>query len=211
MLAGVRTAAVQIVATEPLGAFFGGEGLGAYLRQGLATRDVYQVQAGALLVTGVAIGRRAALVLAARLLVPERHPRRPRPPVAPAPLARTGRPRPWHDARPILAQTNPHHPKDTAMTTTRWRAPLALALALVSRRRRRRLRRRRRAHRPRRHVRSRRRPDDPHRPAGLRRGEDPHRGVRPVPRGRGLRRRPPGAPTASGTRCTRPSRTTSST
>ena len=34
ILAGVRTAAVQIVATEPLGAFFGGEGLGAYLAPG---------------------------------------------------------------------------------------------------------------------------------------------------------------------------------
>jgi osmoprotectant transport system permease protein len=70
VLAGVRTAAVQIVATEPLGAFFGGEGLGAYLRQGLASRDAYQVQAGALLVAGVAISVEVALVLAARVVVP---------------------------------------------------------------------------------------------------------------------------------------------
>jgi osmoprotectant transport system permease protein len=70
VLAGVRTAAVQIVATEPLGAFFGGEGLGAYLRQGLATRDAYQVQAGAVLVAGVAIAAELALVVATRLLVP---------------------------------------------------------------------------------------------------------------------------------------------
>jgi osmoprotectant transport system permease protein len=71
VLAGVRTAAVQIVATEPLGAFFGGEGLGAYLRQGLSIRDSYQVQAGALLVAGVAISVELFLVLTARLLVPK--------------------------------------------------------------------------------------------------------------------------------------------
>lgn len=70
VLAGVRTAAVQILATEPLGAFFGGEGLGRYLRQGLATHDAYQVQAGALLVTSVAIAAELSIVLVARLLVP---------------------------------------------------------------------------------------------------------------------------------------------
>lgn len=70
VLAGIRTAAVQIVATEPLGAFFGGEGLGAYLRQGLSTRDSYQVQAGALLVTAVAIAAEVLLVSGARVLVP---------------------------------------------------------------------------------------------------------------------------------------------
>ena len=71
VLAGVRTAAVQIVATEPLGAFFGGKGLGFYLRQGLAIRDTYQIQAGALLVAAVAIGPELLLVLATRALVPK--------------------------------------------------------------------------------------------------------------------------------------------
>ncbi len=71
IIAGIRTAAVQIVATEPLGAFFGGEGLGAYLRQGLSTQDSYQVQAGALLVTAVAIGAEVLLVAGARVLVPK--------------------------------------------------------------------------------------------------------------------------------------------
>ena len=70
VLAGVRTAAVQILATEPLGAFFGGEGLGRYLRQGLSSQDAYEVQAGALLVTAVAIAAELSLVLAARVLVP---------------------------------------------------------------------------------------------------------------------------------------------
>jgi osmoprotectant transport system permease protein len=70
VMAGVRTAAVQVIATEPLGAFFGGEGLGAYLRQGLSIRDAYQVQAGALLVAGLAIGAEVTLVLLTRLIVP---------------------------------------------------------------------------------------------------------------------------------------------
>lgn len=69
-LAGVRTAAVQIIATEPLAAFFGGEGLGAYIRQGLGNRDIYQVQAGALLVTAVAIGVELFVVGVSRRLTP---------------------------------------------------------------------------------------------------------------------------------------------
>jgi osmoprotectant transport system permease protein len=71
IIAGIRTAAVQIVATEPLGAFFGGEGLGAYLRQGLATRDDIEVQAGALLVAGAALGVELLLLGLGRLLVPD--------------------------------------------------------------------------------------------------------------------------------------------
>jgi osmoprotectant transport system permease protein len=69
-MAGIRTAAVQIIATEPLAAFFGGEGLGAYIRQGLGNRDIYQVQAGALLVTGVAITAELSLVLLSRYVTP---------------------------------------------------------------------------------------------------------------------------------------------
>ncbi len=71
IMAGVRTAAVQIVATEPLAAFFGAEGLGAYLRAGLARRDFVAVQGGALLVAGVAILVEVALMTAAYLLTPK--------------------------------------------------------------------------------------------------------------------------------------------
>ena len=71
IIAGIRTAAVQIVATEPLAAFFGGEGLGAYLRAGLARRDFVGVQGGALLVAAVAITTELSLLLAGRLVVPE--------------------------------------------------------------------------------------------------------------------------------------------
>jgi osmoprotectant transport system permease protein len=70
ILAGIRTATVQIVATEPLGAFFGGEGLGAYLRQGLSTQEFSQVQAGALLVTAVAITAELLWAATTRLAVP---------------------------------------------------------------------------------------------------------------------------------------------
>src|SRR5690606_25102634 len=70
ILAGIRTATVQIVATEPLGAFFGGEGLGAYLRQGLTTREFSQVQAGALLVTAVAVSAELLWAAIGRVAVP---------------------------------------------------------------------------------------------------------------------------------------------
>ena len=73
IMAGVRTAAVQIVATEPLAAFFGSEGLGAYLRAGLADRvnGGVQVQAGAILVAGVAIVAELSLLIVSRIVVPK--------------------------------------------------------------------------------------------------------------------------------------------
>lgn len=71
ILAGVRIAAVQLIATEPLGAFFGGEGLGAYLRQGLGNQDFNQVQAGAVLVTATAIGVDLLLFLVGKLVLPK--------------------------------------------------------------------------------------------------------------------------------------------
>lgn len=67
---GLRTAAVQVVATEPIAAFFGAEGLGAYIRQGLGNDDLYQIQAGALLVTAVAVGADLALWLVSRAVIP---------------------------------------------------------------------------------------------------------------------------------------------
>ncbi|MCU1353335.1 MAG: proW [Acidimicrobiales bacterium] len=54
ILTGIRVALVQLVATEAIGSYFGGEGLGAYVRQGFATGSIYQIQAGALLVAGLA-------------------------------------------------------------------------------------------------------------------------------------------------------------
>ena len=207
ILAGVRTAAVQIIATEPLGAFFGGEGLGAYLRQGLGNQDSYQVQAGALLVTAVAIGVELILLSAGRARCCPRACGRPRPAGGPGggPMPRSTRHR---SPRPDTDHPTPHqkgHPHDHdpdggPPRPARWPRP------------------RRRASTAcgddddsgtgDRHVR-RRRSDDPHRPAGLRRGEDPHRGLRAStsrPRASTSTCR---RPTASATRCTRPSRTTS--
>ncbi|MDQ6696495.1 MAG: ABC transporter permease [Actinomycetota bacterium] len=70
LFVGLRTAAVQVVATEPIAALFGAEGLGAYIRQGLGNNDLYQIQAGALMVTGVAIVADLLLWLVSRTVIP---------------------------------------------------------------------------------------------------------------------------------------------
>lgn len=70
LLTGIRVAAVQVVATEVIGAFFGGEGLGAYIRQGIGNRDIYEVQAGALIITATAMSLDLALWLLSKVLVP---------------------------------------------------------------------------------------------------------------------------------------------
>ena len=89
MLAGVRTALVQLLATEPLGAFFGGSGLGIYLYIGLENRTtkIYEVQAGAILVASVAIGADLLLAGALRLagLGRRRRPARDAPDEVPEP------------------------------------------------------------------------------------------------------------------------------
>ena len=56
VLAGVRTAAVQVVATAALGAVIGGGGLGRYIIQGMARFDHPRLLAGALLVALLALG-----------------------------------------------------------------------------------------------------------------------------------------------------------
>jgi osmoprotectant transport system permease protein len=54
MLAGVRIAAVTVVATEPIRAFLGGDGLGRYVRDGLGQNNDGLVFAGAMLIAGLA-------------------------------------------------------------------------------------------------------------------------------------------------------------
>jgi osmoprotectant transport system permease protein len=54
ILAGVRVAAVTVVATEPIRAFLGGDGLGRYVRDGLGQNNDGLVVAGAMLVAGLA-------------------------------------------------------------------------------------------------------------------------------------------------------------
>lgn len=60
ILAGVRTAAVQVVATATLGAVFGTGGLGRYIIDGIAQRKYEEVFAGALIVAAMSIGTELA-------------------------------------------------------------------------------------------------------------------------------------------------------
>lgn len=54
-LAGIRTSAVQVVATATLAAIVGSGGLGRYIVDGFASRDFTQVFAGALLVAALSL------------------------------------------------------------------------------------------------------------------------------------------------------------
>jgi osmoprotectant transport system permease protein len=55
ILAGTRVAAVQVVATEPLRAFLGGDGLGRYVRDGLGQNNQMLVVGGTILIASLAI------------------------------------------------------------------------------------------------------------------------------------------------------------
>lgn len=70
LLAVSRVTLTQLVATEALGALFGGGGLGIYIRFGFATNDIYEIQAGALLVAGTALAVDLVLALLSRYAVP---------------------------------------------------------------------------------------------------------------------------------------------
>jgi osmoprotectant transport system permease protein len=69
IMAGIRTSAVQVVATATLAAFVGLGGLGRYLIDGLAQRDLAEVVGGAILVavlslvTELLLGRVQTLVV----------------------------------------------------------------------------------------------------------------------------------------------------
>ena len=69
IMAGIRTSAVQVVATATLAAFVGLGGLGRYLIDGLSQRDLPQVVSGAILVavlsllTELVLGRVQTLVV----------------------------------------------------------------------------------------------------------------------------------------------------
>ena len=67
VLGGIRSAAVQIVATATLGAIFGGGGLGRFLVDGIAQRDEGQVFGGVVLVGALAIATEVAVGLLERL------------------------------------------------------------------------------------------------------------------------------------------------
>jgi osmoprotectant transport system permease protein len=68
VLGGVRSAAVQIVATATLGAIFGSGGLGRFLVDGIAQNDDGQVFGGVLLVAGLALATELAVEILQRLV-----------------------------------------------------------------------------------------------------------------------------------------------
>ena len=68
--AAVRVAAVQVVATAPLGALVAWGGLGRYIIDGLSQRDFVEVTAGAILVAALALLTDAGLGLGERLALP---------------------------------------------------------------------------------------------------------------------------------------------
>ena len=70
ILAAVRVAAVQVVATATLGALVGWGGLGRFIVDGFAVRDSVVVFAGALLVASLAIVTEVALGAVERRVVP---------------------------------------------------------------------------------------------------------------------------------------------
>ncbi|MBB5120411.1 ABC transporter permease [Streptomyces eurocidicus] len=72
IMTGVRSAAVQIVATATLAALAGGGGLGRVITAGFRLTDTAQVVAGALLVAVFALLVEGVFVLLARLLDPVR-------------------------------------------------------------------------------------------------------------------------------------------
>ncbi|MCU0301388.1 MAG: ABC transporter permease [Candidatus Nanopelagicales bacterium] len=55
IVAGIRTAAVQVVATASLAALVGGGGLGRYVVDGFALQDTTVILAGAILTAGLAV------------------------------------------------------------------------------------------------------------------------------------------------------------
>jgi len=82
IVAGLRTAAVQSVATATLGAFVGSGGLGDYIRLGIRTHNYDTLLGGAILVALLAIGTEFGLGVVERLLRPKTSaaskPRRPK-------------------------------------------------------------------------------------------------------------------------------------
>ena len=85
--AGVRTAAVQVVATVPLAALVAGGGLGVIINTGLATQRYGQVLAGGVLVAVLSMSVEGILAGAQRLATPRfmTAGRTPRQPVAALP------------------------------------------------------------------------------------------------------------------------------
>jgi osmoprotectant transport system permease protein len=70
IMAGVRTSAVQVVATATLAALIAGGGLGRYVIDGLDQQDYTKLFAGAILVALLALATELVLAASERVLVP---------------------------------------------------------------------------------------------------------------------------------------------
>ena len=70
VMAGIRTSAVQVVATATLAALVGWGGLGRYIVDGIATRSFDEVFAGAVLVAALSLATELALARLQRAVVP---------------------------------------------------------------------------------------------------------------------------------------------
>ena len=70
IMAGIRTASVQVVATATLAAWVGWGGLGRYIADGLPQQDTPKVFAGALIVAVISMGTELTLGLVQRVLTP---------------------------------------------------------------------------------------------------------------------------------------------
>ena len=71
VMAGVRTATVQVVATAALGAVVAWGGLGRYVVDGIAAQDNVKVFSGALLVAFLSFGTEVGLAAVQRLVTPK--------------------------------------------------------------------------------------------------------------------------------------------
>jgi osmoprotectant transport system permease protein len=70
ILTGIRLAAIQVIATATIAAYVSFGGLGRYLFDGLAQRDLAQVLAGAVAVAVLAVATDLGLAVLQRLLLP---------------------------------------------------------------------------------------------------------------------------------------------
>lgn len=87
IMGGIRTAAVQVVATATLAAVIGGGGLGRFILDGFAAGDDAQIFAGALLVALLAILTEVSLGLLQRAVSPRTSSRRRAEVPEPAPVS----------------------------------------------------------------------------------------------------------------------------
>lgn len=70
IIGGIRVAAIQVVATEPIRAFLGGDGLGRYVRDGFGQNNDTLVVGGIVLIGGLAAITGLIFVALERLVLP---------------------------------------------------------------------------------------------------------------------------------------------